>query len=123
MVQMTVAALKALAQAQAGGGCERCAPLAHPGWEAMPAGFAERDLRQVGTLRDGPDGPTWEEHPPTGPRTWAPETPIALRFHPCNRSDVWVCVGCGRPFLRYTEFGGYYVEQRVRLLDAALIVD
>ena len=28
-----------------------------------------------------------------------------------------------RAFLRYTEYGGYYVEERVRPLQAALVVD
>jgi hypothetical protein len=32
-------------------------------------------------------------------------------------------VQCGRPFLRYTEYGGYYVEERIRELRAALVVD
>jgi hypothetical protein len=35
---------------------------------------------------------------------------------------VWQCVQCGRAFLRYTEFGGYYVEERIRELRAQLIV-
>jgi hypothetical protein len=34
---------------------------------------------------------------------------------------VWQCAACGRPFLRYTEYGGYYVEERIRPLQAALI--
>lgn len=25
--------------------------------------------------------------------------------------------------LKYTEYGGYYIDQRVRLVDAALIID
>jgi hypothetical protein len=32
-------------------------------------------------------------------------------------------VACGRAFLRYTEYGGYYVEPRIRALDPALIVE
>jgi hypothetical protein len=36
---------------------------------------------------------------------------------------VWVCAQCGRPFLRYTEYGGYYEERRIREVDAALVTD
>jgi hypothetical protein len=32
-------------------------------------------------------------------------------------------VQCGRPFLRYTEYGGYYVEERIRELDAQRVAD
>jgi hypothetical protein len=32
-------------------------------------------------------------------------------------------VACARPLLRYTEYGGYYVEERIRDLDARLLVD
>ena len=30
---------------------------------------------------------------------------------------------CPRPFLRYTEYGGYYQDERIREIDAALVVD
>ena len=33
------------------------------------------------------------------------------------------CGACARPFLRYTEYGGYYTEERIRELDARLVVD
>ena len=51
-----------------------------------------------------------------------PTRPIAPAYFPYNRCDVWQCANCGRPFLRYTEYGGYYVEERVRELHAALVV-
>jgi len=103
-------------------GCPDCAALVCPGWESLPGGFDERVLRPLGTLRDGSDEPTWEEHHPQGTRTDSPRAPIALGFHPYNRCDVCACAACGRPFLRYTEFGGYYVDHRIRALDADLIV-
>jgi hypothetical protein len=36
---------------------------------------------------------------------------------------VWQCVGCARTFLRYTEYGGYYQEERIRELRAQNIVE
>ena len=37
---------------------------------------------------------------------------------------MWACADCGRAFLRYTEYGGYYVDARIReLSDASLVVD
>jgi hypothetical protein len=36
---------------------------------------------------------------------------------------VWVCRACARPFLRYTEYGGYYEDQRIRELGAGLLDD
>jgi hypothetical protein len=117
-------ALRELAQRQAGPGCGACAAIRAPGWEALPGTFDASALRQVATLRNpAVDDPTLEEHHPGGTRSWSPEAPIAPAFFPYNRCGVWQCAACGRPFLRYTEYGGYYVEERVRELDAALVVD
>lgn len=41
---------------------------------------------------------------------------------PFNRSDLYRCGACQRLFLRYTEYGGYYVDHRVGKVDAALMV-
>lgn len=109
--------------------CPACARLASPGWESLPAEFDLRALRPVGTLRvpaadpDHDDEPTWAEHHPDGTRTDSPRAPIAPAFHPYNRSEVWACTTCGKPYLRYTEFGGYYVDPRIRELDPTLLVD
>jgi hypothetical protein len=104
--------------------CPACAGLVCPGWEALPGGFDAAQLRQVGTLRDDTiDDATLEEHHPAGTHTWSPDAPIAPAFFPYNRCDVWQCASCSRPFLRYTEYGGYYVEQRIRELDARLVAD
>lgn len=103
--------------------CAQCAPLHCPGWETLPVGFDERRLRPLGTLRSPEPEPTWEEHHPAGTRTWSPDAPISPRHHPCNRSDLAACTQCGRLFLRYTETGGYYVDHRIRAVDAALVVD
>ncbi|MBC5781887.1 hypothetical protein H8N03_02960 [Ramlibacter sp. USB13] len=117
-------ALRALAQAHDGPGCPACAAIRAPGWEALPGGFDASRLRKAGTLRDPRvDDPTLEEWHPQGTRSWSPEAPVAPAFFPYNRCDAWQCAACGRPFLRYTEYGGYYVEERVRELHAALVVD
>ena len=115
-------ALRELAQRHAGPGCPACAALKAPGWEALPGGFDASVLRKLATLRQ-PDveDPTLEEYHPAGTRAWSPEAPIAPAFFPYNRCDVWQCRQCGRPFLRYTEYGGYYVEERIRELDAAKV--
>ena len=124
-------ALLALARAGHGQpGCPRCRSLVCPGWETLPAGFDDKQLQHLGSLRAGPsdddpgappEEPTWEEFHPQGTRSWSADAPIALGYHPCNRCDVYRCTGCPRAFLRYTEFGGYYVDHRIRELDPALL--
>ena len=106
------------------GGCDACGGLPCAGWEALPGGFDAASLRRVGTLRDAEAAePTVEEYHPAGTRSWSPDAPIAPRFHPYNKSDVWQCAACARAFLRYTEYGGYYNEPRIRDLDPRLVVD
>ncbi|RYH48718.1 MAG: hypothetical protein EON54_15890 [Alcaligenaceae bacterium] len=81
-------------------------------------------LKKVGTLRQADlDEPTFEEFHPKGTRYDAPDAPIALSYFPFNRSDVYVCSRCRKAYLRYTEYGGYYVDHRVRMVRADLIVD
>lgn len=105
-------------------GC-RCAPLRCPGWETVSSTFDEASLRRVGRVSaaDAYDEPTVEEHHPAGTRYDSPDAPIALGYFPYNRCEVWACVQCARPFLRYTEYGGYYIDHRIRELSAALVVD
>ncbi|MGV3571078.1 MAG: hypothetical protein ACO1PB_10805 [Ramlibacter sp.] len=118
-------ALRELARAHAGQRpCAQCAGLVCPGWEAIPGGYEKDRLRAVGTLRDpGDEDPTLTEYHPAGTHGWSPDAPIAPAFFPYNRCTVWQCAGCGRPFLRYTEYGGYYVEERIRELHVRLVVD
>jgi hypothetical protein len=105
------------------GPCPHCAALSARGWESLPGGFDRSALRAVGTLRrPGDEEPTLEEFHPAGTHGWSPDAPIAPAFFPYNRCDVWACSGCGRPFLRYTEYGGYYVEERIRPVEAGLVV-
>ena len=102
--------------------CQRCSALVCKGWESLPGGFDQSSLRRVGTLRDPDDGdPTLAEYHPAGTHGWSNDAPIALGWYPYNRCDVWQCVGCGKPFLRYTEFGGYYTDERIREVQAELV--
>ena len=115
-------ALRTLADHAGTGPCARCAGLVCPGWEAVPGGFDRGGLRAIGTLRRPDDEElSLQEHHPAGTNAWSPDAPIALGYFPYNRCDVWACTGCGRPFLRYTEYGGYYVEERIRALDGDLV--
>ncbi len=104
--------------------CERCAGLACPGWESVPGGCDRTALRRIATLRrPGDDAPSTAEYHPDGTNLWSPEAPIAIGHAPYDRCDVWACVGCGRLFLRYTEYEGYYVDDRIRAVDPACIVE
>jgi len=123
MPVLTAGDLERLAAAHSGVPCPACAAIKAPGWEALPGSFDRSRLKQVGTLRRPElEDPTLEEYHPDGTHSWSPEAPVAPAFYPYNRCDVWQCVQCGRPFLRYTEYGGYYVEERIRELRAALVV-
>jgi hypothetical protein len=103
--------------------CLACGPLHSPGWESVPASLDRHALVRVGTLRDPEvDEPTLQEHHPRGTHGWSPDAPIALGYYPYNRCDVWRCRSCRRAYLRYTEYGGYYEDERVRQVDPALVL-
>jgi hypothetical protein len=98
-------------------GCA-CAALVCPGWESVSAPPGEPLLQHLGTLRDAKDeDPTLTELHEGGTRYESPQAPIAPDFFPFNRCEVWACRACGRGFLQYTEFGGYYVDHRLREVD------
>lgn len=100
-----------------------CALGTCAGWESLAEyRWEAAQMTQVATLRDPAiDEPTLEECHPTGTRYESPQAPVALAFFPYNRCDVWHCSRCDRHLLRYTEFGGYNVDPRVRELDPAKI--
>lgn len=102
-----------------------CAHLKAPGWESLPASFQNDELRRIGTLRDriSIDPPTIEEYHPARTGLWSPDAPIAPNYFPYNQSELWQCVVCARPFLRYTESGGYYHEDRIREFKPELVID
>jgi hypothetical protein len=94
------------------------------GWEGMPVSLKESQLRKVASLVAAEEEDlTLDEYHPHGTHYWSPDAPIAPQFFPYNRCGVWECVLCNRHFLRYAEAGAYHIEQRIRALDPALIVD
>ena len=95
------------------------------GWESVnDTAWPAQHMTHVATLRD-PDvyEPTFEEQHPAGTRYESADAPVALKFFPYNRCDVNACSQCQQHVLRYTEFGGYYVDHRARRLNAELISD
>ena len=83
-------------------------------------------MQAAGTLRQElPEGHielTFEEFHPNGTRYDSPNAPIALDYFPYNRCDVFKCSACQCAVLKYTEYGGYYVDTRARLVDPEMIV-
>ena len=122
--RLDAGALIALArQADASRACGACAALQSKGWDSLSPGQDAQALERTATLRtEGEDEPTLQEHHPDGTHAWSPAAPMALGYHPYNRCDVWRCRACGRLFLRYTEYGGYYQDERIRLVDPDLVV-
>lgn len=101
-----------------------CALGPCPGWESFTEErWPKTQMRPLGTLRDPAlYEPTTDEYHPAGTRYESPGAPIAVHFFPYNRCDVYACELCERVLMRYTEFGGYYVDHRVRQLDPTLVV-
>lgn len=102
--------------------CPECASLSCPGWMSVPGYFALSKLNILGTLKAEGAEECWDEYHPEGTHLWSEEAPIALQHHPYNRSDVLECHACKRTFLHYTEYGGYYLDERIRELKLNLIV-
>ena len=107
-----------------------CALKACQGWESVGDDrWPAAQMRAVGTLRQPlPEGQsesewTFEEYHPQGTRYESPDAPIAPAYYPFNRCDVHACAQCACAVLKYTEYGGYYVDPRVRLVDPQRVVD
>ena len=102
-----------------------CALGACAGWESLAEyRWPQQQMTAVGTLRDVEQyEPSFEEYHPQGTRYDASDAPVAVKFFPYNRCEVWHCNQCQRHLLRYTEFGGYNVDHRVRALAPDKIVD
>lgn len=97
------------------------------GWESVSDDrWPAAQLQIKGTLRrplaEGQTEATFEEFHPDGTRYDSPQAPVAPTFFPYNRCDVFACSQCGCGVLKYTEYGGYYVDHRVRLVDAHWVV-
>ena len=101
--------------------CEQCSPLSCKGWESMPNGFDVGLLTPLGTLKIEGAQESWDEYHPNGTNQWSSDAPISVTHYPYNRSDVYECKSCQRKFLRYTEYGGYYLDERIRELNPDLI--
>jgi len=102
--------------------CEHCAAFASRGWEAFPSTTSDKSLEKTGVTWDPEQAePTVEEFHEAGSSLWSPRAPIALHFHPYNRCELWQCRSCRKPYLRYTEYGGYYEEKRIRELRPELV--
>ncbi len=105
---------------------ETCACCGHQqadGWQSQPLSLPEAQLRETGTLIEAHDEEaTFSEYHPaardTGPRC-ADRTAL-LSLQPLPSEECTVCTRC---FLRYTEGSGYFVDRRIRALDASLLVD
>jgi len=122
----TLRTLAAQAQTEQTPSCT-CGMAACTGWESVAESrWPKTFMRPVGSLRD-PEAAhgaelTFEEYHPQGTRYDSPNAPVAPAFFPYNRCDVFSCGSCRRMLLKYTEFGGYYVDPRVRVLQAECIV-
>ncbi len=122
---LDIGELTALAQASARvtGPCT-CEIASYAGWTRIPVSFPQAQMRPAGTLAGDPYAePTYTEYHPHGTNYWSPDAPIALHYFPYNRCAVQQCEACRRYCLTYVEAGGYYVEPRIRALDARHIVD
>jgi hypothetical protein len=123
-------ALRALGETVKSSACT-CPVGACAGWESVPDDrWPMRQMRKVGSLRDATDPfdpaaaePTFEEFHPEGTRYESTDAPFAPRFFPYNRCEAFACSTCQRVLLKYTEFGGYYVDHRVRALQSERVVD
>lgn len=92
-------------------------------WQSSPdERWPAAQMQPIGTLRD-PElyEPTFEQHHPHGTHYDAVEAPISAAHFPYNRCDAFKCNSCERILLRYTEYGGYYVDHRVRWAQASLL--
>ena len=102
----------------------RCGVGACDGWVSLsPERWPTAQMQPIGTLRDvNVYEPSFEELHPHGTRYESPAAPVAPHFYPYNRCDLSRCTACQRLLLRYTEAGGYYVDERVRVLAPGLPV-
>lgn len=124
---LTVAEAAGLAQSAPASTCSHCRPFASPGWTSFPASAGAEALEALEALGalwlPDQEEPTLEETPrPKGVDDWSAEAPISLAHHPFNRCEIWACRHCRLPFLRYTEYGGYYVDPRIRELHGHRLV-
>jgi len=115
--------LLALTEAKPNARACTCSLKSATGWSSVSETDWPKHLCAVACLQDPQlHEPSFEEYHPEGTRYDSSLAPIALGFFPTNRSTVYACTQCHQFALRYTEFGGYYVDPRARLLNPLLIV-
>ena len=92
-------------------------------WESVPdERWPKEQMTNIGTLRDSEIyEPTFEQHHPDGTNYDSEGAPISALHFPYNRCDAYQCNTCERVLLKYTEYGGYYVDTRVRCARQELI--
>lgn len=119
---LTDATLKTALQAISSKACT-CAVGLCAAWESVPdERWPKAQMTQMGTLCDSEIyEPTFEQHHPDGTNYDSPDAPISAKHFPYNRCDAFQCGTCDRVMLRYTEYGGYYVDTRVRFARQELI--
>ncbi|MEY3950706.1 MAG: hypothetical protein RJB21_464 [Pseudomonadota bacterium] len=114
--------LKSLASLANDAPCINCASHNFSSWETILSTFDREAIQMVGTLQVPHTDKVWDEYHPSGTDQWSPNAPIAIRHHPYNSSDVYQCTKCQTVYLRYTEYGGYYVDERIRVVKPELVV-
>jgi hypothetical protein len=94
-------------------------------WSSLsPQDWPNSSMELMANLQDPSIAdPTFEEFHPSGTRYDSSDAPIAVEFFPVNRSQLFACKQCDRLALKYTEFGGYYVDVRARILKPELIAN
>jgi hypothetical protein len=97
----------------------RCA-----GWDAVTeSAWPKSQLTPLATLRDSlVDEPTFEEYQPSGVRVDDPRAQISVEHFPYNRCDVYACNLCKQGVMRYTEYGGYYIDHRARRVHSDQVI-
>lgn len=109
---------------QAGRHACSCRLAGHRAWTSINDSQWPPSMEKVASLRAETDEePTYEEYHPEGTRYDSPAAPVVPAYFPYNRCDVYCCRSCGTHVLRYTEFGGYYVDHRVRCLYGLEVLD
>ncbi|MBC8733045.1 hypothetical protein [Paraburkholderia sp. UCT2] len=123
LLDLARAAQRRPVQQRAAAPCE-CTGTPLDGWQSQPLSLDETLFEKTGTLvpEDDPE-PTFSEYLQDKTRYWSADAPVAPRYFPYNRCGVWQCSTCGRLYMRYVEGGGYFVDRRIRAVNADLIED
>jgi len=97
-------------------------------WKSSFRSICDRELKKsyllIGSLRDNKIKTLdYIEYNNKYGEYWSAESKIATNFYPYNHCEVYKCNDCNKIFLVYTEFGGHGPQQRIRNIDAQLIVE